>query len=66
MFKLPQTQRLMKLVMILAALALFVTLIISAFVPEFFVVGLIAIVFMVGALALFLKIFEWICFGSDK
>ena len=66
MFKLPQTQRLMKLVMILAAIALLVTLIISICVPECFGVGLIAIVFIVGFLALFLKIFEWICFGSDK
>ena len=65
MFKLPQTQRLMKLVMILAAIALFVTLIISAFVPEIFLFNLIAIVFIVGVLALGLKLFEWICFGSD-
>lgn len=65
MFKLPQTQRIMKLVLILAGIALFISMIIGFMEPIIFIAALIGIIFTVGALALLFKIFEWICFGSD-
>ena len=65
MYKLSQTRRIMKLVLILAGIALFLSLIVAAYVPEIFGVALIFIIFIVAGMALFLKIFEWICFGSD-
>ena len=56
----------MKLVLVLAGIALFISLIVASFVPEIFVFNLIAIILIVGIIALCLKIFEWICFGSDN
>ena len=55
----------MKLVLIIAGIALFLSLIVTAYVPEIFGIALIFIIIIVVGLALFLKIFEWICFGSD-
>ena len=65
MFKLPQTRRFMKLILILAGIGLFLALITAPLMPEVFVVALICIILLVIGLALILKIFEWICFGSD-
>ena len=65
MYKTPQAQRAMKLVLILAGIALILSLIVAAFVPEIFIVALIFIAFIVGIIALGLKVFEWICFGSN-
>ena len=62
MFKLPQTRRMMTVIAIIEAIALFLSLIVA---PDFFVIFLIAGIIIWGAVALMLKIFEWICFGSD-
>lgn len=55
----------MKLILILAGIGLFLALITAPLMPEVFVVALICIILLVIGLALILKIFEWICFGSD-
>ena len=55
----------MKLILILAGIGLFLALITATFVPEVFVFALIFIILLVIGLALILKIFEWISFGSD-
>ena len=63
MFKLPQTQRLMKLVTIITCVIFFICVIMA---PELFFLFFVLAAFIIGGMAVVFKLFEWICFGSDK
>ena len=66
MYRIPQSKRLMQIILVLAGIALFLSLIVAAFVPEIFLICLIFIILMVGCAALFLKIYEWFILGPNE
>ena len=61
MFKLPQTQRFMKFLAIVEAIAI---LILLCAVPELFPMFLIVGVLIWVGIAVMLRVFEWICTGK--
>ena len=53
----------MKLVTIITCVIFFICVIMA---PELFFLFLVLAAFIIGGMAVVFKLFEWICFGSDK